>query len=86
VSRPRLKYQTARSSWIQHTEIREWKKDEITVKESEAECTTTGIHINRTNQTVTMTRVTKQPKSDNCAGISDEPIFLHLGHGFSIRR
>lgn len=59
--------------------VREWRQDAILVEDNgSAACTNYSMYIDRKNKTATMTRTTKKPKPDNCAGISDDPIFMHL--------
>ncbi len=59
--------------------IREWRQDAILVEDNgSAACTSYSMYIDRENKTATMTRTTKKPKPDNCEGISDDPIFMHL--------
>ena len=64
-------------------EIDSWTAGAITTKpkETAAGCVEYTIKIDRINQRVTSTRMTKNNKTSLCQVVGDEPIILHLGDG-----
>ena len=67
-------------------EVENWGQNEIIFKENNIPaCVNERLHIDRKNKIVTYTRATKQPKPDDCAGISDEPIICYLADGIKVQ-
>ena len=63
-------------------EIKEWLPDEVTFLDNDSSvCKIDSLRVDRKGKIVTATNVPKQPISDFCKSIGDDPIVSHLVDG-----
>ena len=70
------------NSW----DVKEWLPNEITFADDNSSlCRIDSLRIDRKGKLVTATNVPKQPISDFCKSMGDDPLVTHLVDGFKLQ-